>query len=278
MSVPNVFDYETWENRLAGLKESYRSADPFPSIVLDNFLNSAALDEALSGFPDPSSDQWTQYRHFNEKKQARTKRELIPAAPLRVIDELNSPRFVRFLGELTGISGMVPDPGLEGGGLHQSKTGGFLNIHADFTSHPYHKNWARRVNVLIYLNKDWLDSYGGHLQLWDRQAQSCVKKILPVFNRCVVFSTDPDSFHGHPEPLTCPATATRKSIALYYFTEEKEPVFTRSTEYRAKPSDSLKTKTLVFADKMMLRGFDFLKRRLGISNDAAAAVLRRIFK
>lgn len=278
MDQPLIFDYAMWEARLPELKERYRNEQPFPSIVLDNFLVPSALDKALANFPNADSEQWTKYHHFNEKKQAQTKRELIPAASLRIIDELNSAGFVKFISEMTGIPALMPDPSLEGGGLHQSKRGGFLNIHADFTAHPHHDDWARRVNVLIYLNKNWQESYGGQLQLWDKKAKHCVKKISPIFNRCVIFSTDPDSFHGHPEPLACPPDTTRKSIALYYFTKESGPFFRRSTEYRAKPTDSLKKKTTVFADNMALRGFDYVKRKIGLSNDVAAAILRRFFK
>jgi hypothetical protein len=158
--------------------------------------------------------------------------------------------------------------------LHQIKKGGFLNIHADFTAHPYQRNWARRVNLLIYLNEDWDESYGGHLELWDKNAKQCVKKIQPIANRCVIFSTDADSFHGHPTPLTCPDGRSRKSIALYYFTEHAKRPHARSTEYRSRPGDSVLKQVLIYADKMTLRFFDFLKRRLGISNQWATKLFR----
>lgn len=267
-----VLDYARWEARLTELSSLYRAAVPFPHAVFDDFLDPAPLKEALAAFPDAADPKWRHYVHYNSKKLAQTKRELIPPAALRVIDELNSPRFLSFLSRLTGIEGLEPDPSLEGGGLHQIVRGGFLNIHADFTSHPHRKDWARRVNVLVYLNEDWKEEYGGHLQLWDQQAKSCVGKVLPVFNRCLVFSTDPTSFHGHPEPLTCPEGRSRKSIALYYFTKTARP-YARSTEYVPRPDDPFHKKALVFLDKMALRAFFLAKRRLGLSDDFAARLL-----
>jgi len=122
------------------------------------------------------------------------------------------------------------------------------------------------------MNENWRESYGGHFEMWDRTASRCEKKVLPVFNRSVIFSTGPDSFHGHPDPLTCPDNVIRKSIALYYFTEEVNPV-ARSTEYRARPSDPLIKKAVVFGDKAMIRGFDWMKRRLGVGDRLISRLL-----
>jgi hypothetical protein len=273
-----IVDYERWESQLPKLSRMYREAEPYPSIVLEDFLLPGVVQQVLSEFPDPASSTWNHYTHVNEIKLGQSKRELIPPRPGHVIDELTSPRLVRFLSELTGIPGLFADPSLEGGGLHQIKKGGFLNVHADFTAHPHKPNWARRVNLLLYLNPNWQESYGGQLELWDKEAKHCVRKILPVANRCVVFSTDPDSFHGHPLPLTCPDGSTRKSIALYYFTEHSTRPYTRSTEYRARPTDSTAKAILIYLDKMALRLFDFLKRRFGISNEWAGKILRLFSK
>tara|TARA_Y100000287_G_scaffold143386_1_gene118113 strand:- start:3 stop:521 length:519 start_codon:yes stop_codon:yes gene_type:complete len=118
---------------------------------------------------------------------------------------------------LTGIEEiLIPDPYFLGGGLHEIKKGGFLKIHSDFNFHPQMK-LSRRLNLLLYLNKDWQEDYGGHIEFWDRSMKECGKKFLPIFNRMVIFSTTHSSFHGHPEPLNCPETRSRKSIALYYY-------------------------------------------------------------
>src|SRR5262249_39051246 len=128
-----------------------------------------------------------------------------------------------------------------GGGLHQIEKGGFLKIHADFNYHDKLKLY-RRLNLLVYLNKDWSEDYGGHFELWDTEMTKCEQRVLPVFNRCVVFTTTDTSFHGNPVPLTCPEGRTRKSIALYYYTVENpnpERAAAHSTLFKARPGEEI---------------------------------------
>jgi hypothetical protein len=129
---------------------------------------------------------------------------------------LNSITFLEFLSQVTGIDDLIPDPRFEGGGLHQIVRGGKLGIHADFNKHRVY-GLDRRLNLLLYLNKDWREEYGGHLQLWDRSMTHCESKVAPLFNRVMIFGTTDFTYHGHPDPLTCPEGMTRKSLALYYF-------------------------------------------------------------
>jgi Rps23 Pro-64 3,4-dihydroxylase Tpa1-like proline 4-hydroxylase len=97
-----------------------------------------------------------------------------------------------------------------------------LEVHADFNWHDYLR-LHRRLNVLIYLNPDWRDSYGGHLELWSRDMSRCEQRVLPIANRCVIFTTTDQSYHSNPEPVTCLQDRTRKSIALYCYTREQPP-------------------------------------------------------
>lgn len=167
----------------------------------------------------------------------------------------NSSTFITFLEILTGIDGIIPDPHFEGGGLHQIERGGYLKMHVDFNRHNKMR-LDRRLNLLIYLNKDWQEEYGGHLELWDRNMTQCVKKVLPVFNRFVVFSTNDFSYHGHPEPLTCPEDRSRKSLALYYYTngrpaEELADGNTHSTIFMERPGEDLTEKPKVTAKDLL---------------------------
>ncbi len=269
---PSPFPYGRWEPLVDGLRDGYRSAEPYPHVVLEGFLDDEVARAAADEFPRPDATEWIQYVHVNERKLGKSDRSGIPPALGRLIDELSSPPFIALLERLTGIEGLLPDPGLEGGGLHQSERGGFLNVHADFTVHPHHRDWQRRLNLLLYLNPDWRDEWGGHLELWDRDMSRCVEKVAPVLNRCLVFNTDADAYHGHPLPLACPEGTTRKSLALYYFTAETGPLKVRSTEYRARPQDGLKA-VAIFADKWALRAYDAAKRRLGIDDRVVSRIL-----
>ena len=199
-------------------RANYLNSKPFPSIIFKNFFKDEYLSKILADFPDLRNIKKTQeYNNKNEIKFTNNKKENIPSSIQNFIKFLNSEPFVSFLQKLTSIKEkLVSDQNLDGGGLHEIKNGGKLKIHTDFHLHPS-LGLDRRINVLIYLNKNWKNSYGGHLELWDVEMKNCVQKITPEFNTMVIFSTTDFSNHGHPDPLNCPSNISRKSIALYYF-------------------------------------------------------------
>jgi hypothetical protein len=266
-----VLDIERLERDLPRMHEIYRSAAPYPHIVIDDFLLPGVADTAMEEFPPLDPRQWNNYLHTNERKFSHTDPSTWGRTLQRILAELNSPRFVKFVGDLIGVDGLIADPSLEGGGLHQSTAGGYLNVHADFTVHPHERKWQRRANILLYLNDDWKPEYGGDLELWSADMGHCVEKVEPVANRVLIFTTDSTSFHGHPEPMRCPEGMARRSLALYYFSVEKDPVV-RSTEYRARPGDGAHS-IMIYADTQMLRAFDWMKRHLGVSDQLGSKIL-----
>ena len=200
------------------LREQYVTADPFPHIVIDNLFEDSALESVLRDFPAPGETRWARFDNPMEKKLGFYYADsTISDTIRRFLDAMNGFEMLLFLEALTGIEGLIPDPYFGGGGLHQIEPGGFLKVHADFNVHPKLK-LDRRLNLLIYLNKDWKEEYGGHLELWDADMRTPRQRILPVFNRTVIFSTTDMSFHGHPHPLACPPGMTRRSVSLYYYT------------------------------------------------------------
>lgn len=269
---PAILDLDKWESTFINEGDKYQAANPYPHIQFDHFLNDGAAKEAMESFPKVGGEGWINYIHVNENKHGLNKMDRIPTYLQEVIKTLNSEKFVEALSKLTGIDGLKADPSLEGGGLHQSQRGGYLNIHADFTVHPHKRNWRRRVNLLVYLNDGWLPEYKGDLELWSRDMKECVEKISPVFNRCVIFNTDEDSFHGLPDPINCPEDMTRKSIALYYFTEEENIPKKRATNYRARPGDGAKS-ILIYLDKQAVNIYSGIKSTLGINDDFVSKVL-----
>ncbi len=227
--------------------DEYKANSPYPHIYFDDFLPRAVAEAALQDFPEPKEVAWHNSQDVNQRKKlAFDKVEKLPPAVRDVLYFLNSRPMLQFLEQLTGMTGVLPDPYYTGGGLHQIRPGGLLEVHADFS---YHKGIRldRRINVLIYLNKDWKEEYGGNFELWDRNVTRAEKKILPVFNRCAIFSTTSISFHGHPEPLACPPDRNRKSIATYYYSNgrpEEDPGLTHRHEvaFQERPGvNSVKT-------------------------------------
>jgi 2OG-Fe(II) oxygenase superfamily len=215
------------------LRARYAAAEPFPHIVLDGLFDDEVLDAVLCAFPGPEAMKWRSFDSPMEKKLG-FHHETSTIAPIvrAFLDDMNSFEMLLWLEALTGIEGLIPDPYFGGGGLHQIEPGGFLKVHADFNVHPKLK-LDRRLNMLVYLNRDWRNEYGGHLELWDRDKTACRAKILPLFNRTVIFSTTDTSFHGHPHPLASPAGTSRKSVSLYYYTAGRP-----ETE-RSAPHDTL---------------------------------------
>jgi 2OG-Fe(II) oxygenase superfamily len=195
---------------------SYASAKPFPHVVFDNFFDPIIVDQILSEFPKPGEIRWQSFDNKQEIKLASSAEASFGPMTRLFMYHLNSFTFLDFLSRVTGIKNLIPDPGFEGGGLHQIVRGGKLGVHADFNKH---RNYGldRRLNLLLYLNKDWREEYGGHLQLWNREMTQCEQKVLPIYNRMMVFGTTDFTYHGHPDPLLCPEGMTRKSLALYYF-------------------------------------------------------------
>jgi len=223
------------------LADSFQHAAPFPHVVVDGLFPEAVLDDVLAEYPEPEDAPWQQFDSPAEVKLALADTEIMGPATRHLLAELNGQVFVEFLERLTGIPALIPDPHYEGGGLHQIRTGGFLKVHADFNRHGT-LPLDRRLNVLLYLNRDWPESYGGHLELWDRTMSTCEQRVLPVFNRMVVFATTDFANHGHPDPLTCPPDRARRSMALYYYSNGRpasEVSYTHTTLFKARPDESI---------------------------------------
>jgi len=217
---------------IAYWKNQWQHAKVFPHIVVDNFIPKQKAQILARLFPTSNDYGWHQFSNSREKKLAYEQIDNIHPSILDVIHMLNSPVFLKQLEEITGEK-LYPDYGLMGGGLHMIEKGGKLDIHADFNFHPNLQK-TRRLNLLLFLNENWKEEWGGQLELWQKDMSACFAKINPILGRMVLFQTDSISYHGHPHPLTCPSGTTRKSIALYYYTDGM-PEQTHSTLFQNIP-------------------------------------------
>jgi Rps23 Pro-64 3,4-dihydroxylase Tpa1-like proline 4-hydroxylase len=196
---------------------------PFPHTIIDNFFKNEVLDNILLNMN-------------NLKDQDADSKFIIPHSPYEynkyafssnygdylknVFIELNAPEFIKYLEQITGIENLITnDISLLGAGIHRIKNGGYLQLHTDFNSyHNHYGKLDRRINLLIYMNPEWKEEYKGELCICDKEKNICVKKIVPILNRCVIFNTSNKSVHGHPEKLNTPENICRQSIAVYYYT------------------------------------------------------------
>jgi Rps23 Pro-64 3,4-dihydroxylase Tpa1-like proline 4-hydroxylase len=198
------------------LTEQYNAAKPFPHIIIDDFLPPQILERCLTEFPAHSDGSDT-FESEQERLKTQFNPDYLSTNMRNLFYAFNSWPFIKILENITGVKGLIPDPYFLGAGFHEIKEGGHLSIHADFNHHKP-MNLERRLNVLIYLNKDWKEEFGGSLELWDKSMTSKVKSTTAEFNRCVIFNTNSDSYHGNPDPVNHPERISRKSIALYYYT------------------------------------------------------------
>ena len=216
------------------LHEQYVSNDPYPHIVIDDFLPIEVLRRIVAEFPKRKPPR---FDDAQSKLKTGYQMEAIESPFItNVLNALNSSQFLEFLEEMTGIKGLIPDPHFAGGGLHETATGGHLSIHADFNM-LRRLNLRRRMNLILFLNEGWKDEFGGHLELWSTDMKERRQAVAPMIGRAVVFNTEEDSYHGHPDPTTSPPDVFRRSLALYYYTAVDAPVAPqfRTTQFKVRP-------------------------------------------
>ncbi len=213
---------ESLRKRQPEIKATYRSTAPFHYIMLEDFFYPDKADEIYNGYPSIEDGKWDGTTYIDQKNKFQKSTFEKGSLFQNVFNELNSSEFLSWLSDITGIDDIIADDELFGGGLHQSIRGAFLNVHVDYNIHPKTK-YHRRLNVLVYMNKDWKDEYEGHLELWNLSEgkHELLGRYAPTFNRCVIFETNEISFHGHPRPLKTQDGINRKSIATYYYTKTR---------------------------------------------------------
>ena len=246
-----LFDPAAMKTKGLELQQSYATAKPFPHIAIDDFISPEILELCLDRFPGARDPESRSFDRDQERYKTSYNPDYLSPDVRSFFYSLNSRPFIQFLENLSGIKGLIPDPYFLGGGFHETRTGGHLDVHADFNLHKPMRI-ERRLNLLIYLNKDWKLDYGGGLELWDEKMASCVKAISPEFGRCVVFSTNDTSYHGHPAPVNHPAGLSRRSIALYYYTATwTDESRSKTTQFKTRPGTKDATDWMVRRDEMI---------------------------
>ena len=259
----------------ARLKENFATAKPFPYVIIDNLIDETKAAEIAAAYPsfEAALEQGRTFTTVNERKKIQitdSSKYSPPVAELNAL--LASDAFLRDLAYITGIPHLLADEQLIGGGIHMTGPGGRLDVHVDFNFIEERK-LHRRLNLLLYLNSPWEDSWGGQLQLWDRDVKNCGAVISPVFNRCVIFETNEISYHG-VVPVSPQALFPRKSFATYYYTKEAPARWdgsSHSTIFKARPDERLKAAVLMPAENAK-RQLDTLfgKLKAGAKNVFAA--------
>ena len=235
-------------------RREFQSSQPFPFVAIDDFLDrDFALEVAASYPPYEASERvGFSFHKLNENRKVQvTDPRLFPAPVTRLAEALGSAEFRASVSSITGIPDLLWDDEYVGGGMHQTASSGLLDVHVDFNLvEP--RRWYRRVNLLLFLNENWNERWGGLLELWDRDVRVCHHRFVPKLNRCVIFQTSEHSFHG-VTAVKCPQDRDRRSFAVYYYTVEAPQGWagrSHSTIFKARPDEYLKRNLLMPAARL----------------------------
>jgi hypothetical protein len=235
------------------LRRQFLSADPFPFVKIDNFLDPSFVRQVAAAYPtfDLALARGKTFAAVNERRKVQITDSNSFAKPIAQLDKLlASEEFLEDLSYVTNIPKLLADDALVGGGMHITGPGGRLDVHVDF-NFIEDRELHRRLNLLLYLNPDWDDSWGGDIQLWDKEVTSCHASFAPKLNRCVIFETNEISYHG-VLPVAATAPHPRISFATYYYTKEAPAHWdgkSHSTIFRARPEEKLRKFVLMPAEK-----------------------------
>ena len=246
MNLINPFDRRA-------LREQVRSAKPFPNLCLDNFLSPQFAEQVGQAFPsfEDAQRMGRLFSAVNEKGKVQVVESGKFSPPVAQLNQaLASPEFLDLLSYAFEIPNLLADSELVGGGVHQTGPQGHLDVHVDF-NYIAERALHRRLNILVYFNKDWREEWGGRVELWDKDVKVCHHSFLPILNRCIIFETSEISYHG-VTAVKCPAGVSRKSFAAYYYTREAPADWkgkSHSTMFKARPDEKLKGALLMPAEK-----------------------------
>jgi len=209
-------DWVKDDNKLGELYKKFVNAEPYEHIVIPNFLNEEYAEKIAQEFPtNINSGNWYEYNNPIEKKYANDQINIMPRCIKKLFNLLSCKEVIQKIHLLTGIENLEYDPYLHGAGLHIHPTGGKLGLHLDYEKHP-HLDKERRLNIILYMSKDWQEEWNGDTELWDKELSKCIAKSPVVFNSAIIFKTNEISWHGLPEEIKCPEGVYRKSVAYYY--------------------------------------------------------------
>ena len=218
---------ERLQNDSESLQKTYLQARPYPHLVIDDLFNPALLERLIAEFPTAKNRDWLVWDTNHELKTTSRGIDGLSTFTQMFCLWLNSREVINAIESIVGMKNLVGDPLFHGAGLHEMYRDGWLEMHADYTRH-FTLPLVRRFNILIYLNQDWDDSWGGELVLQDSKNKSDRASYAPYFNRTIIFPTNAQTFHGVPNAVSCPINCSRKLLSIYYWTPIPMPLWAKA--------------------------------------------------
>lgn len=210
-----MINTQDWDS----IAQTFKQNTGFHYQVIDNFWQPDIAAQIATEFPGYSNNAvWNaNYNNLIEYKKGCNIWDQFPTTIYCALNFLNSEPFVNTISTVTGCSDLYADPGLHGAGLHCHGVGGYLNLHQDYHIHPK-LQLKRKFNLIVYMTPNWDIKWGGALEFQNADKTQVLTRIDCLFNRAVIFDTTQDVWHGLPDPIACPETLARTSLAVYYLT------------------------------------------------------------
>lgn len=231
--------FGTWINDCEYLRNQFINASPIEHIVIDNFLEETYAQKIYNLFPNVNSN-WYEYKNPIEVKYTFDNINELPIELKNYFYYLSTPEFINVISNISNIDMLEYDKYLHGAGLHAHPRYGRLNIHLDYEKHPF-LGKERKLNIILFMSKDWNESWNGSNELWDDNVTKCVVKTPVKFNRAILFRTNDISWHGLPEKIMCPENVVRKSLAYYYISPlnvtKQEHLYRKKAKFVKRPQD-----------------------------------------
>ncbi|MBT7611362.1 MAG: 2OG-Fe(II) oxygenase [Bacteriovoracaceae bacterium] len=277
MSIVNLRTYKENLDRDSAI---FKNCDPYPCITLDNFVDEkflSGIGDEIRALASTKNSIFNPFIHYNAKVWGTIKRVGFSDRMNTIVDSFQTPEFMEYLENLTGVKNLIADKDVVTGGYVIHKKNGFVNLHVDHRTHPYEKKWDRKVLLLFYLNDNYKDEYKGGLEVWDEDAKERISLIAPLLNRCVIQEIDDGFIHGLPDKMNFPEGDCRKALVLWYFVERENEMPLRVTKYFPVPSDPFFKRMMILGENTLLYLHYVYKRLFGL-DDGAYIKLQKLFR
>jgi Rps23 Pro-64 3,4-dihydroxylase Tpa1-like proline 4-hydroxylase len=224
------------EATVATASQQFQSGQSCQWFVIDELLPDPVARAIHGAFPDPKTMR--ERKTIREHKYVAAQMNQYPPLGEEALFAFHDPRVVDKVSKITGMAELHADKNLYAGGLSLMGRGNFLNPHLD-NSHNNQRTEYRVLNLLYYVSPDWNESKGGNLELWPDGLKKPPVTLASRFNRLIVMTTGPDSWHSVNQVKV---DSPRCCVSNYYFSPQ--PVggkdYFRVTTFRGRPEQPLR--------------------------------------